>query len=251
MARYPSSPSSMAAAFGPGPLTSAVKWLLIANVAMYIVALFVPVVTVYLGLQPQAVIEQWRWWQPVTYMFLHADVFHILFNMLALWMFGVELERLWGTRFFLRYYAITGIGAGISTVLASFLPFAFTRGMYGALTIGASGAIFGLLLAYALYFPRREIYMYFLFRVPVRVFVTIVGAVALFSAIGSQHGGMAHVAHLSGLIVGYVYLKSGNPRFHPIAEVKYRYLKWKINRMRRKFDVYSGGRADDVNRRIH
>ena len=251
MARYPSSPRAMTATFGPGPLTPAVKWLLATNVAMYVLALFVPLVTEQLGLQPQAVFEQGRWWQPATYMFLHADVFHILFNMLALWMFGVELERLWGTRFFLRYYAITGIGAGVCTVLVALLPFTFARGMYHALTIGASGAIFGLLLAYALYFPHREIYMYFLFRVPVRIFVTIVGAVALFSAIGGSHGGVAHVAHLSGLAVGYVYLKSGNPRFHPLAELKYRYLKWKINRMRRKFDVYSGGRADDVNRRIH
>jgi membrane associated rhomboid family serine protease len=119
------------------------------------------------------------------------------------------------------------------------------------MTIGASGAIYGLLLAYALYFPHREIYMYFLFRVPVRIFVIIVGAIALLSSISNSQGGMAHAAHLGGLLVGWVYLKSGSMSVHPVAEIKYRYLKWKINRVRKKFDVYSGGRADDVNRRIH
>jgi membrane associated rhomboid family serine protease len=166
-------------------------------------------------------------------------------------MFGVELERTWGTAFFAKYYAITGIGAGVCTVLVSLLPFNLSASMYSTSTVGASGAIFGLLLAYALYFPHREIYMYFLFRVPVRVFVTIVGAIALLSAVTNTQGGVAHFAHLGGLLVGWLYLRSGNVSFHPIAEVKYRYLKWKINRGRRKFDVYSGGRSDDVNRRIH
>jgi membrane associated rhomboid family serine protease len=171
--------------------------------------------------------------------------------MLSLWMFGVELERLWGTVFFAKYYAITGIGAAVCTVLVSLLPFGFAGQMYYLPTVGASGAIFGLLLAYALYFPHREIYMYFLFRVPVRIFVTIVGAIALLSAVTDTQGGVAHFAHLGGLLVGWLYLRSGHPRLHPIAEIKYRYLKWKINRGRRKFDVYSGGRSDDINRRIH
>jgi membrane associated rhomboid family serine protease len=251
MRRYPSSPSTLSAAFGPGPLTPAVKFLLIANVAMFVLTIFLPSLKLWLGLQPAAVIEAWRWWQPVTYMFVHAGVFHILFNMLALWMFGVELEQLWGTRFFARYYAVTGCGAGLITVLVALLPFGFSAQMYRSLTIGASGAIFALLLAYALYFPRREIYMYFLFRVPARVFVIIVGVVALYAAVSNTQGGLAHAAHLGGLLIGWVYLKGGHGRFHPIAELKYRYLKWKINRVRRKFDVYSGGRADDVNRRVH
>jgi membrane associated rhomboid family serine protease len=251
MRRYPSSPSTMTAAFGPGPLTPAVKYLLIANVVMFVASIFLPSLRLWLGLQPVAVLEAWRWWQPVTYLFIHHDVFHILFNMLALWMFGVELEQFWGTKFFAKYYAVTGIGAGLITVLVSLLPFGFATRMYGAVTFGASGAIYGLLLAYALYFPRREIYMYFLFRVPARIFVIIVGAVALLSSIGNTQGGLAHAAHLGGLAVGYVYLKTGGTRFHPIAELKYRYLKWKINRVRRKFDVYSGGRADDVNGRVH
>jgi membrane associated rhomboid family serine protease len=249
MRRYPYSPP--VSSFGPGPLTPAVKWLLIANTAMFVVTLFVREVALFLGLQPVAVVEQFRFWQPATYMFIHAGLFHVLFNMLALWMFGVELERLWGTQFFARYYAITGVGAGLATLVISLFPFAFADRMYEALTVGASGAIYGLLLAYGLYFPHREIYMYFLFRVPARIFVMIVGAIALLSSLSNPYGGVAHAAHLAGLVIGYVYLKGGSHRFHPIAEIKYRYLKWKINRVRRKFDVYSGGRADDVNRRIH
>src|SRR6202008_2614323 len=101
------------------------------------------------------VTERFRVWQLGTYLFLHAGVLHILFNMLALWMFGAELERIWGTRYFLKYYFVTGIGAAILTVLFSLLPFGFAADLYGSIVIGASGAIYGLLLAYGLYFPDR------------------------------------------------------------------------------------------------
>jgi membrane associated rhomboid family serine protease len=243
----------MGVAFGPGPLTPAVKWLLIANVVMFLLTLVAPTLVVPLALRPVAVLEQGWVWQLATYMFLHGSLFHVLFNMLSLWMFGVELERLWGTVFFAKYYAVAGVGAAVCTVLVSLLPVGLSARMYYVPTVGASGAIFGLLLAYALYYPHREIYMYFLFRVPVRIFVTIVGAIALLSAVTDTQGGVAHVAHLGGLVAGWFYLKSGTggPDFHPVAEIKYRYLKWKMNRGRRKFDVYSGGRSDDVNRRIH
>jgi membrane associated rhomboid family serine protease len=100
-----------------------------------------------------------------------------------------------------------------------------------------------------MYFPHRQILLWFIVPVPVRVFVGIWGAIALFSAIRGDGGGIAHTAHLGGMLAGYLYLKSG--RIHPVSEIKYRMLKWRINRMRRKFDVYSGGRADDVNRRVH
>jgi hypothetical protein len=113
--------------------------------------------------------------------------------------------------------------------------------------IGASGAIYGLLLAYALYFPDRPILLYFLFPIPARYFVMIMGAMAFYFSLG-QTSGVANATHLAGLLVGYLYLKSA--RMHPLAELKYRYLKWKINRVRRKFDVYPGGRADDIDRRV-
>ena len=253
MPRY-SSPYASSFSFGPGPISTALKALIGANVVMFVLTLLVPSLTVLFGLAPFAVIEQLRVWQLVTYMFLHAGIFHILFNMLALWMFGAELERTWGTREFLKFYFVTGIGAAVTTVLVSLLPFSFSQQLYGSVTIGASGAIYGLLLAYALYFPDRPIYLYFVFPIPAKYFVLIIGAISFFSSISDTSGGIAHAAHLGGLLVGYLYLKRARfkrARFHPLAEVKYRYLRWRINRVRKKFDVYSGGRADDWDRRVH
>jgi rhomboid family protein len=257
----PSSGRSYTYALGPGRLSPVVKWLIIANVAVFIatsltqsVAGVVVMDRVFgpFALTPRDVVERGWLWQLATYTFLHQGVFHILFNMLSLWMFGTDLELSWGSRFFARYYAVTGIGAGVVTVLVSLLPFNFALPIYIGSVVGASGAIFGLLLAYGLYFPDRPIYLYFLFQIPAKYFVMIVGAVALFASLESSGSNVAHFTHLGGLAVGYGYLKSRRlARFSPIAELKYRYLKWKIGRMRRKFDVHQGGRSDDWDRRIH
>jgi membrane associated rhomboid family serine protease len=247
--RRPSSPYvSSSFSFGPGPISTALKALIAANVVMFLVTSFLPQVLRYLGLVPTLVLHQFWLWQVATYMFLHGGIFHIVFNMLALWMFGAELERIWGTRDFLKFYFVTGIGAGALTVLFSTLPFGFAQQVQHSIVIGASGAIYGLLLAYALYFPDRPIYMYFVFPIPAKVFVAIMGAIAFFSSL-SELGGTSNATHLGGLIVGYLYLKGA--RIHPLSELKYRYLKWKINRVRKKFDVYSGGRANDYDRRVH
>ena len=201
-----------------------------------------------LGLQPAAVVGALRVWQLATYMFLHSGVFHILFNMLALWMFGAELERRWGTRYFLKFYFVTGIGAGILTVLISMLPFGFASQLYRSNIIGASGAVYGLLLAYALNFPDRPIYMYMVFPIPAKYFVLIMGLLAFYSSVAEQSG-IANATHLGGLLVAYLFLRGG--RVHPLAELKYRYTKWKIMRMRSKFDVHTGGRSNDWDRRVH
>ena len=249
MPRYPST-SDLSYSFGPGPLPPAIRALIIANAVMFVIRLIFPDITLYLGLIPAAVFEQLRLWQPFTYMFLHSGLFHILFNMLALWMFGTELERMWGTRYFLWYYFATGLAAAVSTLLVSLLPFGFADGVYLAVTIGASGAIYGVLLAYGLYFPRRPIYLYFVFPIPAKYFVMLMGAIALLSSIGNNGGGgVAHVAHLGGLVAGYLILKRG--RIHPLSELKYRYLRWKLGRAKRRFDVHAGGRRDDWDRRIH
>jgi membrane associated rhomboid family serine protease len=247
--RLPSA-SGFSYSFGPGPLTPAIKALMIANVAAFLAAMIVPAMTLHLGLRPADVVGSLQIWQPVTYMFLHGGIFHLLFNMLALWMFGVELERTWGSRFFTKFYFVSGVGAAITTLVLSFTPFAFADQLYYSLTIGASGAVYGILLAYALYFPNRPIYLWMIFPIPARYFVMIIGAISLLSSMGGSGGGVAHTTHLGGLIAAYLYLKGGG-RTHLMAEIKYRYLKWRINRMRRRFDVYSGGRADDANRRVH
>ena len=244
--RYPS--TAVSYSFGPGPLPPAIKILIAINVAAFLVAFFQPAVTLWLGLRPADVFGGFRLWQPLTYMFLHGGIGHILFNMLALWMFGTELERMWGSRFFTKYYLITGLGAGATQLVLGFFPGAFGNQMYYALTIGASGAVYGVLLAYALYFPNRPILMFLLFPIPAKYFVMISGGIALLLSL-SGPGGIAHTAHLGGLVTGYLYLKG--TRLHLMSEIQYRILKWRMNRMRRKFDLYHGGRANDVDRRVH
>lgn len=246
--RRPSSPYASSFSFGPGPLSITLKALIASNVVMFLITSFVHEVVPYLGLVPTFVLHRFWVWQVATYMFLHGGIFHIVFNMLALWMFGAELERIWGTRYFLKFYFVTGIGAGILTVLFSTLPFGFAQQIQQSIVIGASGAIYGLMLAYALYFPDRPIYMYFVFPIPAKIFVAIMGAIAFFSSL-SEAGGVANATHLGGLLVAYLFLKGA--KIHPLSEVKYRYLKWKINRVRKKFDVYSGGRSKDYDRHVH
>jgi len=119
---------------------------------------------------------------------------------------------------------------------------------------GLAGAIYGLILAYALYFPDRIIY-YFVFPIPVRIYAIITGAIAFYASLSANGGGVASATHLGGMLVAYIYLTSlrKGPRIqlNPWAEVKYRWFKWRLASARKKFDVYSGGRGDDWNRRIH
>jgi len=251
MARVPSRYGT-SVSFGPGPLSQAMKGLIGANVAVFVLNLLLEAAGVnagwYFSLRPDAVVQQYNVWQLATYMFLHGGVFHLLFNMLALWMFGTELERVWGTRYFVKFYFLTGIGAGVLTVLVSLLPFGFAASLFHSNIVGASGAIYGLLLAYGLTFPNRPIYIYFIFAIPAKYFVMIMGALAFYSSL-SDNNGVANATHLGGLLVGYLLLKGA--RVDPIGELRYRYLRWKMGRGRRKFEVYSGGRSDDWNRRIH
>ena len=241
--------------FGPGAMSPAVKMLLLINIAVFLVTALIPplfpFVTRVFGLTPQLVLTQLWLWQPVTYMFLHGGVTHILFNMLILWMFGVQLERIWGQQFFLRYFFVTGIGAGLATIAMALLPFGFAEPTYLVPTIGASGAIYGLLVAFALYYPETPILMFFLFPVPAKYFVMIIGTIAFLSV--PRGGGVAHIAHLGGLIVGYLYLKRlggrslgriGFGRLGIMADIKYRYFKWKMGRLKKRFDVYQGRRID-------
>lgn len=237
----------MSYSFGPGPITPAVKMLLIANTVVFVAELMSPWLIASFGLRPADVLGRGWIWQPLSYMFLHHGIGHILFNMLALWMFGVELERLWGTRFFLKYYFVTGAGAALTTILVGLLPLTFAAQVYDATTIGASGAVYGLLLAFAYYYPERPILMFLLFPIPAKYFVMILGGIALLSSM-SGGSSIAHATHLGGLIAGYIYLRSG--RGGLMAEIKYRWVKWKMNRLRRHFDVHPGGR-DRWDRTIH
>jgi membrane associated rhomboid family serine protease len=254
MPRYPSRPTSLSSSsFGFSRPSTAITTLIVVNVLMFIATSIAPSLQLQFGLVPMWVVREKRVWQLLTYMFVHAGLFHILFNMLTLWMFGAELERIWGTRFFVKFYFITGVGAACLTVLVSLLPIGPLQQLYASDIVGASGAVYGLLLAYALYFPDRTIY-YIVFPMPARVFVLLIGAIAFFTSL-SESGGVANATHLSGLLVAYVYLTSlrKGPRLqlNPWAEVKYRWFKWRLASAKKKFDVYTGGRGDDWNRRVH
>ncbi len=217
-----------------GSATPAVKALLIANVAVFLFQMLAQsLVQVRIerlfGLVPYEVVHHLFLWQLATYMFLHGGFFHIAFNMLALWMFGAELESLWGTQKFLRFYFITGIGAAIMTTLVG--PNSYT------VTIGASGAIYGLLAAYGLLFPDRVILLYFVLPIRAKYLVLILGLITFWSSISATGGGIAHVAHLGGMIFGWLYLRGPRlPRWrNPIGGA---YDRWKRNRLRKKFQVY-------------
>jgi len=140
-------------------------------------------------------------------------------------------------------------GAGLF-VVAQGLARASTNPLAATVeTIGASGAIYGLLLAYGLLFPNRSIMLYFVFPIPAKYFVMILGAIALLMSVSDSGGGVAHITHLGGLVAGYLLLRGR--RFSPANEVRYRYLRWKMERARRKFGVYTGGRKDDWDKRVH
>ncbi|MEO6693698.1 MAG: rhomboid family intramembrane serine protease [Ignavibacteria bacterium] len=199
-----------------------IKLLLVSNIAFYIIfnillsgyqigsTSFDLIVTKYFALNPlspvlfrdegQIIQLGFYPWQLITYMFLHGGFFHILLNMLALWMFGAELENIWGPKRFLTYYLICGVGAGLCNILIAPL-----FGPVGP-TVGASGAIYGILVAFGYLFPDRNIYIYGLIPVKAKYLVIIYMLLALFSAGGGANDGVAHFAHLGGGVVGLIYL---------------------------------------------
>jgi membrane associated rhomboid family serine protease len=228
-----------------------VKWLLISNVAVWLVYFFAVRMESgqffsLLALSPRAVLGHFAIWQLVTYLFLHDPYGfgHILFNMLTLWMFGMDLERDWGTKQFLKYYFLCGIGAGICDVLAN-----AAVGNLDTRTIGASGAIYGLLLAFGMLYPDRTVLMSFLFPIKAKYFVMIMGAIAFLSSIGSTGTSrVSNVAHLGGMIFGYIYLRTRFLRLDAGNLVR-KYQAWKMQRAKKKFQVYmrKHGRGPWVN----
>lgn len=225
---------------------SGVKWLVISNVAIYCVFFFIGRIASSAGnglytswlldLVPAAVIRG-AVWQLVTYLFLHdlGSLWHILFNMLTLWMFGASIEETWGTRRFLIYYFVCGIGAGICVVLAN-----LTFGDPYQRVIGASGAIYGLLLAFGMLFPNQTVLFSFLFPIKAKYMVMIFGAIAFFSSF--QNGStVSNLAHLGGMLFGFVYMKTqfgsrigGSFDF----DFRQRWKEYKLQRARKKFKVY-------------
>lgn len=193
--------------FGPSRMGVGVKQLLIANAAVFVLTQMsgMGLWADWFGLNPHSVIFGLRLWQPFTYMFLHAGLWHVGMNMLMLWMFGSELENLWGRKEFLRYYFFAGVGAGIFSLVPYFVGvLAGYRGQIPSI-IGASGAVYGILLAYAMTYPDRKVLVYMIMPVKVKYLMVFMGFMT-FASVGNGDG-ISHITHLGGLVVGWIYLK--------------------------------------------
>lgn len=177
------------------------------NVAIYIFQNVLSVESLngivhYFGLTPALVLKKGYVWQFVSYMFLHGNLLHVLFNMSALLVFGAPIEHLWGSKRFLQFYFFTGIGAGLTIFIMNGLMLNAPN----IATIGASGAIFGLLLAFGLVFPNTQILLFFVLPIKAKYLVIIYGVITLSSIISPESGGnISHVGHLGGLIFGFLY----------------------------------------------
>jgi membrane associated rhomboid family serine protease len=192
----------------------------------------------WFGLSPTKVLLHGFVWQPFTYLFLHGGILHILFNLLYLAMFGADLEHTWGSRKFYTYFFLCGVGAGLIDMGVRVLLVSFklvNPGVLSVSTIGASGAIYGILLACAVIMPHRQVWMFpFPVSMSMRLFVIILGALEFFLTIGDTGDGISHVCHLGGMLVGYLYLRRGSFLYN----FRNIFSDWKRRRLKRKFEVY-------------
>ena len=239
------------------PFTRWVKRLILVYAGIYLLMAVMRLaspfarewVVVYLGLIPKLVM-QGMVWQLITYSFLHLELLHLLFNALALWMFGSQLESDWGSKRFLEFYFFCTVAAGLTSVAVSYMH---VPGLSpGTPTIGASGGIYGLLVAFGVLYGESEIMMfplpflikakYFVWGI---VFLTLVGAI-------QETGGVANFAHLGGLLFGYLYLKflprkgltfAASERYFSMRN---EYYRWRRRRAARKFEVYMRKHDRDV-----
>jgi len=182
-------------------LPNGVKLLLIINVAVFILMELSGQKNIFFqmfGLIPHAVLQEYKLWQMFTYLFIHGGFIHILFNMFVLWMFGKDLEVDWSKNEFLIFYFVCGIGSGLISVLASinsFVPI-----------VGASGAIYGVLVAYGFTYPNKMVYLYGVFPLKVKYMVLGLGVIAFFASLSASQSNVSHITHLSGMIIGIIYI---------------------------------------------
>lgn len=219
---YASQPSL---SFGPGGLSPMIRTLLIINVAVFLLQYFFPIVTQTFGLVPADFFSKFptRIYQIFTYMFLHAGLFHIFFNMFNLWMFGTEVEYNLGSKSFIKFYIACGLVGGLLHTIV------FNSGQ--ALLLGASGAIYGVMIAYWLMFPERELYLYFVF--PVKVKYAIPGLMIIGFLFAAPN--VAHLCHLGGAICGFVWLKLDwriDWFSRKVKDLRYRKLSAKLDKRR-------------------
>ena len=208
--------------------TDAIRTLVLVNVVVYLLQSLSGKEDVFFrlfGLVPSSFLSELMIWQPFTYMFFHAPFYssvgisHILLNMLGLWVFGRELEQAWGKNNFLKYYFVTGIGSGLVTFLFQINS--------DSPVIGASGAVYGVLLAYGLSYPNRMLYIWGIIPVKSLWLVIIMGAIAFFGLLGNADG-ISHVTHISGMVIGYFMLNK---------KWRWRELLFKIRKKTIEFQV--------------
>ena len=214
--------------YKPTLFTDAIKILVSVNFGIFLLqtvarteGLFFPL----FGLVPKLVWSEFMLWQPFTYLFFHGSIWHVLINMFVLWMFGSELERLWGKEHFLKFYFVTGVGAGLVTMifgLNSMTPI-----------VGASGAVYGVLLAYGLTYPNRTVYLYGIIPIKSLWFVIGIGVIAFMSSFDNVSQ-ISHLTHLSGMMIGYLMLKRP-VRFNDLwFTIRKRTLEYKIKHEEKK-----------------
>ena len=214
--------------YKPALFTDAIKILVSVNFGIFLLqtvarteGLFFPL----FGLVPKMVWSEFMIWQPFTYLFFHGGIWHVLINMFVLWMFGSELERIWGKGHFLKFYFVTGVGAGLVTMifgLNSMTPI-----------VGASGAVYGILLAYGLTYPNRTVYLYGIIPIKSLWFVIGIGVIAFMSSFDNVSQ-ISHLTHLSGMMIGYLMLKRP-VRFNDLwFTIRKRTLEYKIKHEEKK-----------------
>ena len=221
-------------AYKPQIFTDAIKILVSVNFVIYLLQSISGKEDVFFklfGLVPSSFISDLMLWQPFTYMFLHAPFYssvgisHILLNMLGLWVFGRELEQAWGKSHFLKYYFITGVGSGLITYL-------FQMGSDNPV-IGASGAVYGILLAYGFSYPNRMLYIWGIIPVKSMWLVIIMGSIAFFGVLGSGDG-ISHVTHISGMVIGYFLLKKNWSLRDVLFAIRKKTIEFQVQRHEEK-----------------
>jgi len=235
------------------PFTKAVKWLVIINAGVLLLTTLMGALNqdifaafrAIFALTPYLVVRGWIW-QLASYSFLHQGILHLLFNMLGLWMFGSQFEQDWRTKKFLEFYFFCVIGAGLTTIAVSY------TGIGGVSptipTIGASGGVFGILMAFGMIYGEREIMLFPIpFSIKAKYFVAGIAFITLIEAISASSGrgsAVAYSAHLGGLLFGFLYVKFVPKRGLVLDAteryfgVRNSYYRWKRRRAARKFEVY-------------
>ncbi len=241
---------------GPPITPPVVKQIMIANVVIFLVQQVNPMMTFYASVIPMDFWQEGYLWQPFTYMWLHASFGHIAMNMFMLWMFGSQVAMAWGPKRFLRFYLICGVGAGLIIATYPYLVIGMRPDGIIWPTLGASGAVFGVLLGYSLTWPDRTIMLIFppvAFRA-----IWLIPGLFLMSMMFSSGQNISHIGHLGGVIVGWIYLRR-HGHANAIFTLGHLKSRWKRYRMRKKlravrYEEFEARRRDqdkDNNRKYH